>query len=62
MTREGPAMRSVLKSLMVLRLDAKERGMQELCIVYGWSAIRLGFQMIADGQRISLAVKEIPLS
>ena len=32
----------VRDSLMILFKDAQARGMQEVCMAYGWSAIRLG--------------------
>jgi hypothetical protein len=34
-------MDEVAKSILVLRKDALARGMDDLAIVYGWSAIRL---------------------
>lgn len=39
-------MNQEIEELKRLRNDAIERGMQELAIVYGWSAIRLGQELL----------------
>lgn len=49
-------MDAIRKSIQALRDDAIERGLTDLAIVYGWSAIRLGehvlgAKMIALGFR-----------
>ena len=32
--------------LLMLRQDALDRGMQELALAYGWSAIRIGMERL----------------
>jgi hypothetical protein len=34
-----------------LREDAVERGLRDLAIVYGWSAIRIGQEAVAEAMR-----------
>lgn len=36
----------IRRTMMRLRADAIERGMTELALTYGWSAIRLGFEAL----------------
>jgi hypothetical protein len=43
----------IRRSLLILRIDAKERGMTDITLVYGWSAIRLGQEMLAAGERFN---------
>lgn len=39
-------------TMSMLRLDAAERGMHGLAIVYGWSSVRLfGLALIAEAKR-----------
>jgi len=38
--------KNVYEAIKALRRDALERGMQELTLAYGWSAIRLGEQVL----------------
>lgn len=54
-------MKEVKDSICALREDAIARGMQELAIVYGWSAIRLSEQILqrkmSDVEMYRLAMK-----
>jgi hypothetical protein len=38
--------KQVMLTMKRLRADAIERGMQELAITYGWSAIRIGCEIL----------------
>lgn len=40
----------IRRAMILLRQDAIERGMDDLAIVYGWSAIRLGSEILAGGK------------
>jgi hypothetical protein len=42
---------TVRRTMMLLLADAKGRGMTDLAIVYGWSAMRLGNIMLNPGGR-----------
>jgi hypothetical protein len=41
------------KSLVALRLDALERGMIELAMTYGWSAIKRGNEILATFRKVA---------
>lgn len=43
------------ETMKMLWQDAKDRGMIELAIVYGWSAVRLG------SEKIQAATKELKI-
>lgn len=43
----------VRRTMMILRLDAIQRRMLDLAEVYGWSAIRLGGEMLAANTRFN---------
>lgn len=45
------AARALFLSLMQLRADAIKRGMIELAVVYGWSATRVGFEILKAAQQ-----------
>lgn len=40
--------KAVLETIMRLRKSALQHGMEELAITYGWSAIRLGNEILAE--------------
>lgn len=46
-------MGEVRRTLMLLRYDALERGMADLAIVYGWSAMRIGTEMLQTGAKFN---------
>jgi hypothetical protein len=39
-------------TMIKLRQDAIQRDMKELVVVYGWSAIRLGIEVLEEGFRL----------
>ena len=41
----------VFDSIMALRADAMSRGMTELALVYGWSAMRLSAERLTESVR-----------
>jgi hypothetical protein len=45
------------KTLMTLRDDALARGYPDLAIVYGWSAIRVGFELI-EARTVSALIEQ----
>lgn len=42
------SLRSERDALIALRADAIERGMLELAIVYGWTVIRVGSEVLEE--------------
>lgn len=44
-------MKDIWLTFNALRSDAMDRGMLDLAVVYGNSAVRMGFEIIADFER-----------
>jgi hypothetical protein len=50
-----PCIKDQLAMFLKLRNDALSRGLQELAIVYGWTAMRLGQELCDEQMRLLIA-------